>query len=41
MHMKKIVVAMLLTFVSGLHALSSAINHRPVTSSPLLYKQIN
>ncbi|MBV8661412.1 MAG: hypothetical protein JO129_04675, partial [Candidatus Dependentiae bacterium] len=39
--MKKIIVAILIAFVPGLHAFSSAINHRPVTSSPLLYKQID
>lgn len=39
--MKKIIAAILLAFGPGLHAFSSAINHRLITSSPLLYKQID
>ena len=40
--MKKfIMAALLVSGWSGLHAISSAMNHRLVTSSPLLYKQID
>jgi hypothetical protein len=40
--MKKNILVVLLIFgSSGLYAISSAMNHRLVTSSPLLYKQID
>lgn len=39
--MKKIVISILLIIECQLDAISSAMNHRLITSSPLLYKQIN
>jgi hypothetical protein len=39
--MKKLVISMFLVASSQLDALSSTMNHRLVTSSPLLYKQID
>ena len=38
---RKIITMMLLSCSVNMHAISSAMNHRLVTSSPLLYKQIN